>query len=113
MDHSLALKRPVSLSRLHFPYIMLSRCVVLVALVLSLNCLDDSGNAVSWYTALKLTKYANGPFQGKTFAVPSKQYFDASHLENKLQDRALNQSTFMTYTLNQLNSDTVSYVLYK
>ena len=92
---------------------MLSRGVLLIALALSLSCLDDSGNAVSWYSALKLTKYANGPFQGKTFAVPFTQYFDASNLENKLQDRAINQTTFMTYTLNQLNSDTVSYVLYK
>ena len=93
--------------------IMPLKYALLIGLALSLHCLDDSGSSVSWYAALKMTEYAYGPFGGKTYAVRYMQYFDADHLHSEIQDRPINQTTFMTYTLGQLNSDSVSYVLYK
>jgi hypothetical protein len=92
---------------------MVSRLLLLAVTALSLNCLDNTGNAVDWYAALKLTQYAKGPFGGKTYAVRFPQYFDADHLTSVLQTNALNSTTFMTYTFDQLNNDGVSYVLYK
>ena len=96
-----------------WPIVMKSRLALVLGVVLALNCLDDSGSSVSWYAALKMTEYADGPYGGKTYAVIDLQYFDADHLDSEIMDRALNDTTFMTYTLNQLNSDSVSYVLYK
>ena len=90
---------------------MVSRLLFFTIAAFALNCLNNQGSAVPWYAALKLTQYANGPFSGKTFAVRTRQYFDQENLQSVLQPRALNDTTFMTYTLNQLNSGEVSYVL--
>lgn len=34
-------------------------------------------------------------------------------MTNEIQSKALNDTTFMTYTLNQFNDDEVNYVFYK
>ena len=53
------------------------------------------------------------PSAGRRLQYILTQYFDAEHLTNEIQTRAINDTTFMTYTLNQFNEDGVSYVFYK
>lgn len=48
---------------------MVSRLAWLIVAAAALNCLNNDGEVVDWYVALKLPESAEGPFSGKTFAV--------------------------------------------
>ena len=77
--------------------------------VSSLSCLDSSGNAIDYWTILKAPENANGAFGSKTYF-----YLNPNQPNFVQSTSALNQSSPMTSTLNQLNiNPDISYITYK
>jgi len=74
----------------------------------ALDCYDNYGNAVDWFTLIKLPEVTGAP------PIPGKSYmfFDSSHTNPQVNDRALNLTSPITYTLNQFNKDKSINVLF-
>mmetsp|Transcript_17231 Transcript_17231/g.31042 ORF Transcript_17231/g.31042 Transcript_17231/m.31042 type:complete len:90 (-) Transcript_17231:13033-13302(-) len=77
--------------------------------VASVRCIDGSGNTQKWWAAIKLPSAAKAPpLPGKSFT-----YFDETHLSSTVWPNAINDTSFLTKTLAQLNDDSVSVIYYK
>jgi Deoxyribonuclease II len=76
----------------------------------SLSCLDASQNSHDYVIMIKAPQVAAVPPQpGKSYL-----YIDPDHMDYKFEAKALNDSSPLTYTLNQLNLDpSISYVMFK
>jgi Deoxyribonuclease II len=74
---------------------------------LSISCKDMKGDDVDWFSVIKAPE-SSSPNNGEDF-----MYLDASNLSPSISNILINQPGAISYTLDQINSKTVSSVAFK